>query len=905
MVRDSRNDIAVIMYTKERLRSSEVIGQVMQYGSLDDLFGLECDDLVVCILDRDQISHLESCPDKRLRFKKSATGKRLLSANTTSIVWTIYYQNPNRLINGLKALAEPHILGKHGNRIIIIPEGEDVFAELRKQVHITHPRVEDITVDKGPDLIAQGHMVSKGVSSRNFADDEKFKLVGESEKMKKVRDYIIDLAQTSLSVLIMGESGTGKEVAARMLHKHSARAGRPFVIFNCASFSPDLAQSTLFGHVKGAFSGAVKDSKGLFQEASGGTLFLDEIGDLPLQLQPIFLRALEDNKIRRVGGQGEIQVDVRLVAATNRNLEKMIAQKAFRADLYYRLEGGKILMPPLREHREDIPELASYYFERFKLEHQKPMLRIDPEVFILLFQCDWSGNVRELKNELSRVVAFTKDEVIDAQQLSLSISKNRALPISNAKFFLLSSPEDQQQVNQVIMHLGVERITIEETDNIERGNSWVEWVRGSIHRQGSQYLHWVIVLLTEALSTSLKDSSSICRRELDSVLELIGEARYPPRICMLSLGGELPEELASMSTKVLRESNMTRLINKFALMVKQEPAVDPPILSIPEEKHSRSPKPICPLLSMQELVRDNFDKIALAYARSHRTGASMQSRNAVRLLTAFSHHCNKYYRGVIDSWLDIGCGTGLVMDVALSRVHKHDCGVVHTARDLIAIDVSPKMVAEAQRNLDNLGVEVLQEDILDMTPNRFISKSNLRGQFDLITANNVFHWFYTKDHLQPALNNCAQLLKPGGILAATIAAQGTGTYFFSAYKEVMEEVIVAERMVNWATFIANPIGLQSFEDIVQMMRVSGLEVIFAESRLEPVEYGNTGEYVDDARTYGDAILMAPVADKSSHEQESVWKRIRDKFYIKYNEESPRKGYTHDQYMIYILACRRS
>jgi DNA-binding NtrC family response regulator len=231
-------------------------------------------------------------------------------------------------------------------------------------------------------------------------------IVGASETMSRLRALVRRVAPTPSTVLIQGESGVGKELVARALHQLSPRAGRPFVAVNCAAISADLIESELFGHVKGAFTGAKEARNGLFYYAHGGTLFLDEIGEFPLALQSKLLRVLEERKIRPVGTEHEVPVDVRVVAATNRDLKQEAAQCRFRQDLFYRLEVMTLTVPPLRQRAEDVPELAALFMDRLSVQLGVPPLLISPEVARALSAYPWPGNVRELRNFVERSLLF-------------------------------------------------------------------------------------------------------------------------------------------------------------------------------------------------------------------------------------------------------------------------------------------------------------------------------------------------------------------------------------------------------------------------------------------------------------------------------------------------------------------
>ncbi len=228
------------------------------------------------------------------------------------------------------------------------------------------------------------------------------KLIGHSPAVKQVRDAIARVAPLPTSVLFTGESGTGKEVAARSLHALSDRAEKPFVPVNCAAIPPEMIESELFGHVKGAFTGAGAARDGLFTHAQGGTLFLDEIGELPLALQSKLLRVIEDKKVRPVGAEREIPVDLRFVFATNADLEAEVSKGHFRADLFYRIEVMKIHLPPLRGRGDDVLELATLFMRKLSQQLGMPPIPIDASVRAALERYDWPGNVRELRNLIER-----------------------------------------------------------------------------------------------------------------------------------------------------------------------------------------------------------------------------------------------------------------------------------------------------------------------------------------------------------------------------------------------------------------------------------------------------------------------------------------------------------------------
>ena len=235
--------------------------------------------------------------------------------------------------------------------------------------------------------------------------------------MQHVFEMIKITAPTKSTILIQGESGTGKELVARAIHQHSDRANYPFVVVNSGSLPPDLLESHLFGHVKGAFTGAVSHKPGLFEAADRGTIFFDEISTISLETQAKLLRVMQDKEFMRLGGTKTIKVDVRIIAATNTDLEELIAQKVFRKDLFYRLNVIKIELPPLRKRKEDIPLLVRHFVEKYSRENNKEIDGVSEDVLEILESYDWPGNVRELENVIERAVVLTKSKIITRNAL--------------------------------------------------------------------------------------------------------------------------------------------------------------------------------------------------------------------------------------------------------------------------------------------------------------------------------------------------------------------------------------------------------------------------------------------------------------------------------------------------------
>ena len=257
------------------------------------------------------------------------------------------------------------------------------------------------------------------------AMQEKYNMIGKSKPMKDIFGVIDRLTQTESTILIRGESGTGKELVARAIHYTSVRKNKPLVCVNCAALNKNLLESELFGHERGAFTGAVGQKIGRFELADGGTIFLDEIGELNLESQVKLLRVLEEGKFERVGGVKNISTDVRILTATNRNLEEAIADKLFREDLYYRLKVIQLDLPALRERKEDIMPLALYFLEKYSSETGRGQMQFSKEASDKLIDYKWPGNIRELKNCIERVVVLANSNIVTPNDLSISTTDNK------------------------------------------------------------------------------------------------------------------------------------------------------------------------------------------------------------------------------------------------------------------------------------------------------------------------------------------------------------------------------------------------------------------------------------------------------------------------------------------------
>ncbi len=275
-----------------------------------------------------------------------------------------------------------------------------------------HYLVKPVNTELLLNLINEAIKKSKLIAEK--AEDESSfpEIIGKSKAMKEIFYIMQMVSESNANVLITGETGTGKELVARAIHRNSPRKDKPFIVVDCATIPENLLESELFGHEKGAFTGAVERKIGLIELADGGTVFLDEIGELPMSLQKKFLRFLQEKEILRIGSNQRIKVDVRVISATNRDLERAIKEGAFREDLYWRLNVVRINLPPLRERKEDIPLLVNYFLEKYCKENNKPIPQIEPEVMEALIKYAWQGNVRELANVIERAVVLSPSGVI-------------------------------------------------------------------------------------------------------------------------------------------------------------------------------------------------------------------------------------------------------------------------------------------------------------------------------------------------------------------------------------------------------------------------------------------------------------------------------------------------------------
>ena len=342
--------------------------------------------------------------------------RKIESARYDVIVTDIKMPN----IDGIEVLKHAHRVSPESAVVLITAAGDfDSAVQAVKAGAFDYIQktpnglVDEVRVSIGRaaeviELRRQNQAYRRDAASRNSLDN----LIGCSPAINQLKETIRTVASTGSTILIHGESGTGKELVARAVHTCSQRAGEPFVSVNCGAFPETLLETELFGYVKGAFTGASQNKQGLFEVADGGTIFLDEIGEMSLTMQVKLLRALQERTIRPVGGTSEIPVDVRVIAATNRDLHEMVEEKTFREDLYYRISVIPIEVPPLRDRQEDIPVLANHFLKRYAPAAGKNILRIADESIEALLGYDWPGNVRQLENTIERGVAMEGTEVL-------------------------------------------------------------------------------------------------------------------------------------------------------------------------------------------------------------------------------------------------------------------------------------------------------------------------------------------------------------------------------------------------------------------------------------------------------------------------------------------------------------
>lgn len=328
------------------------------------------------------------------------------------------------------------------------------------------------------DVIAQAlqHLAEAGSgddSTEGKGDSNRFgEIIGASQAMRAIYNTIAQVAPVDCNVLIRGESGTGKELVARSLHQNSPRANAPFVPFNCGAFAEDLVANELFGHEKGAFTGAGSTRRGLLESANGGTVFLDEVGEMPLSMQVKLLRVIQERTFLRVGGVKPVGLDVRFIAASNQDIEKMIAANAFRQDLYFRLKVVMIDMPPLRKRREDIPALLVHFAEYFAKQFAKPKPKIDDEFLAALMDYSFPGNVRELQHIAERAVALSQAGILRVADLPPDLFLGDAKPVPADETVLPLKALEKDHIYEVYRQSGFNQSETARMLGISRTTLW-------------------------------------------------------------------------------------------------------------------------------------------------------------------------------------------------------------------------------------------------------------------------------------------------------------------------------------------------------------------------------------------------------------------------------------------------
>ncbi|WP_456441827.1 sigma-54-dependent transcriptional regulator [Caldithrix abyssi] len=391
-------------------------------------------------------------------------GLNILKANSIDLVLTDY-RMPD--ISGLEVVKATQKINPEIPVVVIT-----AYSQIEEAVQVMKEGAFDY-LSKPIDLDALEVLIKKARERQYLISENKIlreqlkeryrfqSIISQSGAMEAVLNMAGRVARSKATVLILGESGTGKELIARAIHYASDRADKPLVIINSAALSPNLLESELFGHEKGAFTGAIAQRIGRFEQADGGTLFIDEVGDLPMQTQVKLLRALQFGEFERVGGNKTIKVDVRVIAATNRDLEELIQKGEFREDLYYRLNVVTIHIPPLRERKSDIPVLIRHFIEKYARQNQKNVVGISKEAQDYLMRYHFPGNVRELENIIERAVVLARDEIITLEDLPQGLTVQTERSILDPYDF--SHPYEEKLA-------AFERVMIEEALKQKHGN---------------------------------------------------------------------------------------------------------------------------------------------------------------------------------------------------------------------------------------------------------------------------------------------------------------------------------------------------------------------------------------------------------------------------------------------------
>ncbi|MCG8532930.1 MAG: sigma-54 dependent transcriptional regulator [Desulfovibrionales bacterium] len=349
--------------------------------------------------------------------------------------------------------------------------------------YLTKPLDFDVLKITLERMLDHTRLVTENKELRNILEPDSMGMVGNSEPIKEIRSVIQTIAPSDATVLITGESGTGKELVANAIHSASRRSNKPFVAINCAALSENLLESEMFGHERGAFTGADKRREGRFLQADGGTLFLDEVGEIPVSLQPKLLRALQQGEVQRVGSDTVEHVDVRVITATNRKLAEEVEQGTFREDLYYRLNVITLRVPPLRERQGDVPLLAEFFLKKYSQKNRKNIKGLAPQAMDMLIHYAWPGNVRELENVIERAVIMTMGEYVSTRELPLSLaSSDNTLPPQETSVSVLTGMSLDELEQKAIL------ATLEECDyNKSKASRKLGITRATLHNKLKRY----------------------------------------------------------------------------------------------------------------------------------------------------------------------------------------------------------------------------------------------------------------------------------------------------------------------------------------------------------------------------------------------------------------------------------
>jgi two-component system, NtrC family, response regulator AtoC len=333
--------------------------------------------------------------------------------------------------------------------------------------------------------LAQGAAVAE--TEHSHLDDSLGTMIGNSPAMVEVYKTVARVAQTKSTVLILGESGTGKELVARAIHQHSPRARKPFIAIDCGALPESLLESELFGYMRGAFTGAILDRKGLFEEADGATCFLDEIGDVSATVQAKLLRVLQEGEVRRIGSQKWVKVDVRVIAATNKDVGALVRAGSFREDLYYRLNVVSLQLPPLRERADDIPALAHHFLRRYAAESDKPITGFSDEAVRVLRAYHWPGNIRELENAIERAVTLSNHRVLTADDLPLEVRRRPAVQEASQIVSTLSGMFADAPTLEEVKKRYISHVLHNNRGNLSRAAVILDVDRRSLYRMMDRY----------------------------------------------------------------------------------------------------------------------------------------------------------------------------------------------------------------------------------------------------------------------------------------------------------------------------------------------------------------------------------------------------------------------------------